>query len=144
MRAGWVGQSTPLRISAFSICISAFEFPSKKSSLQKSSAFEFCEPHPPRARSARHAAESVVFFVGGQRKPPRIESCLYSGDSIQPRSNLFYQPLIFARSARAVALYFASRFDSVVILSGARVRAPSNPRPAAFHSFVFFAGGMQN
>ena len=33
------------------------------------------------------------------------------------------------RSARVVALYRIVRFDSVAILSGARVRAPSNPAP---------------
>ena len=46
-----------------------------------------------------------------------------------------------ARSARAVALYSALRFDCVVILSGARVRAPSQPPPRRLPSFLIFRGG---
>jgi len=119
---------------------SAFAFPSKKSSLQKSSALYFLNL-PPRARSARRAAESVVFFVGGQRKPPRIESCLQTCDSIQPRSNPFYQSLTFARSARVVALYRIVRTDSVLTLSGARsTAAPSAPAPPLLHSVLFSRG----
>lgn len=106
--------------------------------------FEFCEPHPPRARSARRAAESVVFFVGGQRKPLRIESCLCSGDSIQPRSNPFYQPLM-SRAPRAWWLCTGVvRFDSVLTLSGARVRRVLGPRPAARSSIlIHFAGVLK-
>ena len=89
MRA-WVGLGQALHY-VFVFCILHLHFPSKKSPLQKSWALYFCEPHPPRARSARHAAESVVFFGRRQRKPLRIESCLQHGDSIQPSSNPFYQ-----------------------------------------------------
>ena len=134
---GWAGgPSTPLYLYWHS----AFVFPSKKSPSKNLRL----EPHPPRARSARRAPESVVFFGRCQRKPLRNRFGLSFGDSIQPRSNLFYQPLIFARSARVVALYSASRFECVVFLSGARARAPSNPRPAA-HSTILFQsrGGMQ-
>ena len=126
MRGREGGPSTPLYLYP----ALHLHFPPKKSSLQKSSAFEFCEPHPPRARSARRAAESVVFFGCCQRKPLRNRFGLSFGDSIQPRSNLFYQPLIFARSARAVALYSASRFECVVLLS-----------PRRFPFFLIFRGG---
>ena len=98
--------------------------------------FVFLEP-PPRARNARRAAESVVFFVGGQRKPLRIESCLQTCDSIQPRSNVLYQPLINpARQRRARA----PLEDSALARRGRR--ASSLPAlPATVSLTFFFAGG---
>src|SRR3989344_5185891 len=127
VRAWVCGASTP-RIWI------AFAFPSKKSSLQKIFGFVFLNL-PPRARSARRAAESVVFFVGSQRKPLRIESCLQTCDSIQPRSNPFYQSLTFARPPPAGGFF-----------RGGAVRPPARPPPprrTLLHSHLF-RGGFEN
>ena len=106
--------------------------------------FGFVFPEPPsRARSARRAAESVVFFVGGQRKPLRIESCLQTCDSIQPRSNLFYQPLInHARQRRARAPRgLGARPPRTAGIEPPRASLPSSPCLRQAGLSFFFAGG---
>src|SRR3989344_5968682 len=62
MRA-WLKEASVLEETAKSK-----DYPSKKSSLQK--IFGSTPPLPP-AGGARRAPKSVVFFVGGQRKPLR-------------------------------------------------------------------------
>ncbi len=81
VRARVGGASTPLYF--------AFAFPLQKILPPKIFGFVFSEPILTRALRARRAAESVVFFVGGQRKPLRKRPCSDTCDSIQLCSNLF-------------------------------------------------------
>jgi len=50
--------------------------------------FEFFEPHPPRARSARHSKNALAFLAPHQGKP--IPKCIHSGfssDDCDPTGN---------------------------------------------------------
>src|SRR3989338_11709620 len=65
-----------------------------------------------------------------------------TGSSIRISSYLFYpESLMFARSARVVALYRIVRPDAVLTLSGASTR-PRPPPPPPPPPFFFFPRGV--
>ena len=137
MRARAGGASTPL--------YSAFAFPSKKSSLQKSSAFEFLNLIA-KQRSLRNRLSTLG---GASRRPFQFSGFrreFYPGYIIRPSSNLFRATELMSRAPRAWWLCTGVvRFDFVLALSGARVRAALGPRPAAESSIrIYFAGVFEN
>ena len=74
-----------------------------KSTLQKIFGFEFYEPTPPLARSARHPAKSMVLSPPSQVRILGIQPFPNCGGSVRVCSNLLYQK--FLTNARMVKVH---------------------------------------